>query len=79
MNISLRLKLLAVCFFGIFVLLLAPYLSQSFTNAEERSPAEVPLTISFFYSSSCPHCHKQMELMRPLADNNPELKINFMM
>jgi glutaredoxin len=35
------------------------------------------LEIVFFYSDTCPHCHRQMKLMRPLAANNPELTIHF--
>lgn len=45
--------------------------------ADHHAQEDTLLTVSFFYSDTCPHCHKQMELMRPLADNNPELRINF--
>ena len=45
--------------------------------ADQESPENTVLTVSFFYSDTCPHCHKQMELMRPLAENNPDLQINF--
>lgn len=43
-------------------------------HAEEPASA---VDIYFFYSETCPHCHKQMELMKPLSENNPELKIHF--
>lgn len=33
--------------------------------------------VYFFYSDTCPHCHRQMELMKPLADNNPGLRVHF--
>ena len=71
---SQSLRSITVCFFWVLVWVLAP---QAPTHAREKSPAEIGLHISFFYSSTCPHCHKQMELMRPLAENNPELEITF--
>jgi thiol-disulfide isomerase/thioredoxin len=77
MSASLHLRPSTIRIFWMLAILLAPYLFASPVKAEEKLPAKASLIISFFYSSACPHCHRQMELMRPLADNNPELKINF--
>lgn len=45
--------------------------------AEQAAAPSTTVDIYFFYSQTCPHCHKQIQLMKPLAENNPELKIHF--
>lgn len=69
-QLNITLIFLTLC----SILLLAPFTCQA---EEPQSKEDKQLTISFFYSSTCPHCHKQMELMRPLAKNNPELQVHF--
>lgn len=76
MKTTADLMRLANIFLLTFLLLLtiaAPGISSS----EQPEKNAVPLEVYFFYSQTCPHCHKQMELMKPLAENNPELKIYF--
>ena len=61
----------------LLTLLLLPAAATVSFGADSSTPSEDGLDIYFFYSRTCPHCHKQMELMRPLAAHNPELRVHF--
>lgn len=59
------------------LLLIVLLLSPTGTPLAADTATTKPLEIQFFYSDTCPHCHRQMQLMQPLAANNPELTIHF--
>jgi len=62
--------------FLLTLLLSLASLSGTSIAADQPGAADA-VDVYFFYSDTCPHCHKQLQLMRPLAANNPDLRVYF--